>query len=136
MTVGCIDSGCGHDAHHQQVMPTDDSALIVVEGMRPTCTTSGRAGWLASGIGASERRWRVCLAPGIRHGTQMPSCEGIGGGERNGPRTRRGRTRALEGITSSYQLADLEACTGPALIYSLPTIPSLDPPLKTPIFSQ
>ena len=45
MTVGCIDSECGHDAHHHQVMPTDDSALIIVEGMRPTCTTSDRAGW-------------------------------------------------------------------------------------------
>ena len=48
-----------------------------------------------SGIGASERRWRVCLAPGIRHGTQMPSCKGIGGGGELGPKM--GRTRALEG---------------------------------------
>ena len=36
--------------------------------------------------------------------------------------TKRERTRTWEGITSSYQLGDLNACTGPALIYSLPTI--------------
>ena len=66
MTVGCINSGCMHDADQW------DAMIVVVEGMTPP--------WLASGISASERRWRVCLAPGIRHTTQMPSCHGIGGG--------------------------------------------------------
>ena len=109
MTVGCIDSECGHDAHHQQVMPTDDSALIVVEGMRPTCTSSDRAGWPVASApvrGGGE----FALPPAFATAPRCLLVRVLEEGREMGHRTRMGRSRAKKRalqVLTSWQILRL-----------------------------
>ena len=93
MTVRCIDSECGHDADHQQVMPTDDSALLAVEGMMPTCTTSGRAGWPVASA-AVRGGGEFALPPAFATAPRCLLVRVLEEGREMGPSTRMGRSRA------------------------------------------